>query len=110
MRAVEIDDVRALLAEGGMRELIAAACRETADASARRRALVLRHDDLAKRLTVQPLNFTTPEHWNGSLPPEMWNQVRNDSPRRPVLLALVAEAERRERHLQPVRSSNPPPA
>ena len=105
MRPVEYDDVQALLAEGGLREVIGIACKQTLADSAARRALILRHEDLARKLTKQPLNFTTPEHWNGSLPPEMWNQVRNDSPRRPALLALVAEAEQRERHLQPVRDA-----
>lgn len=102
MRPIEIEDVRALLQEGGLREVIAVACREVADANAYRRALILRHPDLAVKLTKQPLNFTAPEFWNGSLPPEMWNQVRNDSPRRPALLALVAEAEKRERHLRSI--------
>jgi hypothetical protein len=96
MKPIEYDDVHALLAEGSLREVIGAACREAAEASAARRALILRHPDIAERLTQQPLNFTTPQHWNGSVPPELWNQVRNDSPRRPVLLEMVAEANRRE--------------
>lgn len=106
MKPIEYDDVRELLAEGSLREVIAVACRESAEATAARRALVLRHPDLAERLTQQPLNFTTPQHWNGSVPPEMWNQVRNDSPRRPVLLEMVAEGTRRERGGR----ADPPPA
>ena len=100
MKPIEYDDVRALLKEGGLREVIAASCRAVDDANAARRALILRHPDIATRLTKQPLNFTAPEYWNGSLPPELWNQVRNDSPRRPALLEMVAEAEKRERHLR----------
>lgn len=100
MKRLDLDDVRALIAESGLREVIDAACRETTEASAARKALILRHDDLAARLTKQPLNYSHPDKWNGSMPPEMFNQVRNDSPIRVALLALVAEAEKRERHLR----------
>lgn len=66
------------------------------------RALVLAHPDLAEQLTKPPLNFSRPEAWDGYIPPETWGETArghprfNDSPRRIALLALVAEARRRE--------------
>jgi hypothetical protein len=69
--------------------------------NARRRALVLRHPDLAARLTEPPLRHTLPEHWTGYIPPSHdapsvgGYQPINTAPCRPALLALVAEAEAR---------------
>lgn len=96
MKAISLDDARELIAEGSMREMIRISCAQATSARIARRALVLRHPDLAERLTQQPLNFTRPEHWNGAIPPETWREMPNDSPLRPALLQLVAEAEARE--------------
>lgn len=60
------------------------------------RDLVLGYPDLAARLTRQPLDFKTAEQWNGYIPPYMTpsydRHVRNDSPQRVHLVAIVREA------------------
>jgi hypothetical protein len=83
-----------------------------------RRARVLKYPDLAKKLTEAPLGFRTPAARNGYIPPnampqEACPQCRsdpgmrgcrnvfhtapiNDSPQRTALVALAAEALRRE--------------
>lgn len=72
-----------------------------AEARARREArrrLVLRHPDIAKRLTdagFMPFPFGRPDQWTEYVPPATWGHSRNGSPRRQALLALVSEAERR---------------
>jgi hypothetical protein len=38
-------------------------------ASAARRARVLRHEDIAQRLLEPPLRYSRPEVWNGYIPP-----------------------------------------
>lgn len=69
--------------------------------NARRRALVLRHPDLAARLTEPPIRHTTPEHWTGYVPPASdapslgGAEPINHSPARKALVAIVAEAEQR---------------
>lgn len=61
-----------------------------------RRRLVLAIPDLAARLTRPPLPYSRPENWSGYLPPYMavgrngW--IRNDSPQRIHLVAIVREA------------------
>lgn len=62
-----------------------------------RRTLVLSRPDLARRLTQPPLNYTQPEQWNGYLPPEHYNGMVNDSPRRAALVDIIAAAEAAER-------------
>lgn len=60
------------------------------------RELVLGQPDLAARLCAPPLDFKQPEQWNGYIPPYMVpghdKHVRNDSPRRVHLVAIVREA------------------
>jgi hypothetical protein len=95
----------------------------TANAGARcaeRRERVLRYPDLAKRLTERPVGYARPDQWNGFVPPATVNagsyeevlhavsgrpngkgrracgQAGNDSPRRAALVAVAAEAWRRE--------------
>lgn len=69
--------------------------------NARRRALVLKHPDLAARLTEPPLRHTLPEHWTGYIPPSHdapsvgGYQPINTSPARAALAAILAEAEAR---------------
>lgn len=89
-------DIAAMHLQGDLVEFLKVSIRDGRAAAERRRALILRHPDLAERLTKDPLNYTTPEHWNGSVPPETWREARNDSPRRPAILALLDEAQRRE--------------
>lgn len=96
MIEIHEDDVRAMRKEGSLGEFIRQQLAGAKARSERRRALVLGHEDLAQKLTEQPLRIPRPDLWDGSMPPEMFNGERNDSPRRPALLALVAEAERRE--------------
>lgn len=80
--------------------------------SARRRAMVLKHEDLRAALLAHPLNFTRPEQWNGWIPPATvpaagegadgpttdvgHGYKPNRSPRRQALIAIVNEAEQRE--------------
>lgn len=61
---------------------------------------MLKHPDLAKRLTIPPLSYREPEQWNGYIPPRMTpvsgGMTHNDSPRRVHLVALVRMAMERE--------------
>lgn len=93
--ALTYDDVRSLKLDGDLGRFIKQHMAAARVECARRRGLVLRYPDLAAKLTERPLRFTTPEHWNGFIPPATWNQALNTTPGRPVLLALVAEAEKR---------------
>jgi len=56
------------------------------------REAVLAHPDLAERLTQPPLGYAQPSQWNGFVPPELFNNQINDSPRRAALVAVVDEA------------------
>lgn len=60
------------------------------------RDAVLAYRDLAEQLCQPPLDFQRPEQWNGFVPPEHFNGVRNPSPRRVALAALVEEAHARD--------------
>lgn len=94
-------DVRELRRQGDLLTLIKQARAAAAAENKRRRALVLRHPDLAARLCQPPLRHTTPEHWTGYIPPAYdavalgGTQPINTSPARAALVALVAEAEQR---------------
>ncbi|OXS35417.1 hypothetical protein [Streptomyces sp. XY006] len=87
---------------GDLLRLIKQARTNAAQENTRRRALVLRHPDLAERLTQPPIGHTTPQHWTGYVPPEYdapsvgGSQPINNSPIRAALAALVAEAEARD--------------
>lgn len=61
-----------------------------------RAAALLRHPDLAERLTKSPLSYTDPGQWNGFIPPRMWAGELNDSPSRRAVVEMCAEAYRRE--------------
>ncbi len=86
-------------ARDGQAEALAR-CRE-------RRERVLRHPDLAARLTQPPLNHSDPAMWNGYVPPATWGDYwsgkhgegkpkPNNSPERAALVDICAEALRRE--------------
>jgi len=87
-------------------------------ANAQRRARVLRHPDLAARLCQPPLGYSSPDHWNGFVPPRFLpadasGRVRpNDSPERGALAEISAEAAAREVAQDPevaqVAASAPP--
>jgi hypothetical protein len=64
--------------------------------NAARRELVLRHPMVARKLTARPLEYAEPGQWNGFVPPAMWRERHNDSPRRTALLELAAEARQHE--------------
>lgn len=80
--------------------------------SARRKALVMKHEDLRAALLASPLDFVRPEQWTGWVPPatvpsdgagadgagtEAGRGYKpNTSPLRAALVAIVNEAERRE--------------
>lgn len=94
-------DVRELRKQGDLIRLMKQARAAAFAENARRRALVLRHPDLAARLCEPPLRHTTPEHWTGYIPPAYdaetfgGGQPINTSPARAALVALLAEAEQR---------------
>lgn len=92
------------------------AAREEAQRKNReRRARVLAHPDLARRLTQPPLSYKRPEQWNGYIAPRLlaedacsscsnYSRGRcpghhvakvNDSPRRAALVAIAREAAER---------------
>lgn len=89
------DDLRALHRDGDLTTYIKTQLADGARRRAERRALVLRHPDLAARLTQPPLPYTSPEHWGGHLGADTWTGRPNTSPERAALLEIVAEAEQR---------------
>lgn len=95
-------DVAELRKQGDLVRLMKQARAAAYAENARRRALVLRHPDLAEKLTQAPIGHATPEHWTGYVPPEYdppgvgGGQPLNNSPIRRALAALVAEAEARD--------------
>lgn len=94
-------DVRALRQQGDLARLIKQARRDAAAENQRRRALVLRHPDLAAKLTQAPINCSHSEAWSGYVPPAHdaetvgGGRPINTSPIRAALAAIVTEAERR---------------
>lgn len=80
------------------RQAVAESKRECQD----RRARVLAHPDLAKRLTEPPLSLSEPARWNGYIPPrtlpeDEFGRARvNNSPVRRQLVAIASEALARE--------------
>lgn len=76
---------------------------EAQEKCAERRRRVLAHPDIALRLTMRPLSFTTPEHWNGyigsSEVPTISGYKPNMSPRRKALIAILRAVEKRENEL-----------
>lgn len=60
------------------------------------RDLVLRHPEIARRLTEPPIGYARPEQWNGYVPPVLWREQLNDSPQRMALLDLIAAARQAE--------------
>ena len=94
-------DVRDLRKQGDLIRLIKQARIAAHAENKRRRALVLRHPDLAARLCEPPIRHTTPEHWTGYIAPAYdaetygGGQPLNTSPVRAALVAILAEAEQR---------------
>lgn len=98
------DDVRAMRADKDLKDFIAMHMRDAASRNAHRRGLVLRHPDLAAKLTAQPLNYERPDQWTGYIPPSTTaTGALNTTPVRPALLALVHEAEKRAGDVHPAR-------
>jgi hypothetical protein len=97
---VDVTTVGELLRQGDMRMLLSDAAGRQSAMMRERRAAVLRHPDLAARLTGKPLNLTTPEKWTGFVPPASregkQQEQRNDSPYRAQLVAIVEEAQQRD--------------
>ncbi len=90
------DDVRALKVDGELGKFIKGHMAAARTEAAHRRGLVLRHPDLAAKLTERPIGYSTPDKWNGYIPPATdCTGAMNTARCRPALLALVAEAERR---------------
>ncbi|MET8080069.1 hypothetical protein [Streptomyces sp. NPDC005303] len=95
------DDVKGLKADGELGKFIKFHMGEAQRAAAHRRGLVLRYPDIAAKLAQPPIGFSTPDKWNGYIPPSTdCTGAMNTARCRPALLALVAEAERRLRQPQ----------
>lgn len=81
---------------------VAQTIREHVQECAARRRRVLRHPDLAVRLTQPPLSYSSPDAWPGYVPPAggYWGAggawVKNDSPFRAQLVAIASEAYKRD--------------
>ncbi|MFF4943704.1 hypothetical protein [Streptomyces rubiginosohelvolus] len=89
-------DIADLRKQGDLKEFLKQTRAAARAENQRRRALVLRHPDLAEQLTEAPHRFSTPAAWSGYIPPATdCTGALNTTPVRPALLALVAEAERR---------------
>ncbi|MCZ7413121.1 hypothetical protein [Streptomyces sp. WMMC897] len=88
-------DIADIRKQGDLKEFLQMLTTQAKNECARRRALVLRHPDLAAKLTEAPHCWTTPERWNGYIPPDTWNGGPNRTPARVALLELVTEAEQR---------------
>jgi hypothetical protein len=86
-------DVHAMRQQGDLIDFIKASMAEGRRNADLRRALVLRHPEVAAKLTEWPLSYAFPEQWSGAMPPEQWGGHRNTAPERVAILALVAEAE-----------------
>lgn len=94
---VSDDDVRALRQQNDLSTFLKDQRRAAATRNTHRRGLVLRQPDLAAKLTEPPLKYARPEQWTGFIPPATTcTGALNPTPVRPVLLALVAEAEHRQ--------------
>lgn len=90
------DDVRGLKQDGELGKFIKFHMGEAQRAAAYRRGLVLRYPELAAKLAQPPIGFSSPEKWNGYIPPATdCTGAMNTARCRPALIALVAEAERR---------------
>jgi hypothetical protein len=89
------DDVKAIRAQGDFKRMWKNAQQAAIAEDDARKALVLRHPDLAQAL-VDARIVSEPRQWNGRIPPELLatGQI-NRSPIRRATLAIVAEAERR---------------
>ncbi|MFB7736231.1 hypothetical protein ACFC08_17960 [Streptomyces sp. NPDC056112] len=89
-------DARTLKEQGDIGRFIKHHMAEAQRTAAHRRGLVLRYPDLAAKLTEPPIGHSSPEKWNGYIPPATdCTGAMNTARCRPALLALVAEAERR---------------
>lgn len=97
MTEITEDDIRVLRQQNDLKTFMHDGMRAAHDMNNRRRALVLRHPDLAQHLCDPPLKCPAPEAWTGYLPPELWNGRTNDSPIRTQLLAIVQAADSRAR-------------
>lgn len=96
MTDISEDDVRAMRQQQDLKQFIVDGMRAGAAVNAHRRGLVLAHPDLAAKLAEQPLCFNRPDQWTGFVPPAIWcTGAINTSPVRVALLAVAAEAERR---------------
>ncbi|MFB7899894.1 hypothetical protein ACFC1B_26600 [Streptomyces xiamenensis] len=104
-RALSAGDIRELIKQRDLAGYLKVHIAEVRARNAARRALVLSHPDLAARLCERPIGHSDPEMWNGFVPPEMWQQQRNDSPVRAALLEIIAEAERRAGIVQDLREA-----
>jgi hypothetical protein len=92
------EDVHALREQKDLGRFIKDQKRAAMTRNAHRRALVLSYNDLAAKLTDQPMKYSEPDKWTGFIPPSTTcTGALNTSPIRPALLALVHEAEQRQK-------------
>jgi hypothetical protein len=78
--------------------LLAGRGKAAKDECAANRAAVLRHPDLAAKLTAPAIGYSRAEQWNGFVPPEGWGEHNqpNNSMRRAALIEILTEALLRE--------------
>lgn len=93
-------DVMELIRQGDLREMLRMEVAQRRAAMKVRRAAVLAHEDLAEQLTAKPMALMSPQSWSGFIPPASvetkHESVMNVSPYRAQVVALVAEAQRRD--------------
>lgn len=93
-------EVTEMRAQGDFAAYRAAVARAAMDLRRTRKAAVLAHPDLAEQLREAPLCIRDPLLWTGYVPSETveakQSQQLNMSPYRAQVVALVAEAQRRD--------------
>lgn len=94
--AYEPEDLGAMRLEGDLKRMWAGVGPRAKDENARRKALVLKHEDLAKKLTEPPIGLARADCWTGFVPQEHNGAGLNRSPIRIALAQLVTAAELRE--------------
>ena len=90
-RMISADDLALLAARNPRAAEALGNITQAAGVAAARRAMVLRHPDIAKRLVTE-LGYGRPGQWNGFIPPSHFNGSPNGSPRRAALLEIEADA------------------
>lgn len=100
-------DIAELRRQGDLKSYLVRQREQAHSDCAARRALVLRNPDIAARLCAPPLNYASPEHWTGFIPPATLSSgAINTTPVRPALLDLLQQAEQQTGHARPARAAS----